>query len=118
MRIPIVGTRSGPRRGEALAWLPNLATIYQEDLAMTLQIDQLGRVVIPKRLRDRLGLAPGTRLLVEERSDGLYLSPVHESGGLVERDGFLVATGEVDDPDALIDAVERGRRERDRAVWG
>ncbi|HEY3358058.1 MAG TPA: AbrB/MazE/SpoVT family DNA-binding domain-containing protein [Polyangia bacterium] len=85
---------------------------------MTVRIDALGRILVPKPLRDRLGLAPGTRLRVEERGGGLFLDVVQASDGLVERDGFLVATGEIDDPGTLPGAVERQRAARDRTVWG
>lgn len=55
---------------------------------MKATIDSAGRLVIPKPLRDRLGLGPGE---VEVEADGADLR-VRAVGGsvLVEMDGFLV----------------------------
>lgn len=55
---------------------------------MRTTIDKAGRLVIPKALRDRLGLGPG---VVEVRADGSGLRvevPAEES--LDERGGLLV----------------------------
>ena len=55
---------------------------------MRTTIDRAGRVVIPKALRDQLGLTPGE---IEVTSDGaaLRIEPVAGSG-LTEVDGRLV----------------------------
>jgi len=39
-------------------------------------IDRFGRVVIPKKVRDDLGLAPKVELEVEEVSNGIVLHPI------------------------------------------
>jgi AbrB family looped-hinge helix DNA binding protein len=44
--------------------------------ADTTVLSQKGQVVIPKRLRDERGWAPGLRLVVETTADGLTLRPV------------------------------------------
>jgi len=55
---------------------------------MKTTIDKAGRVVIPKALRDRLGLQPGE---VEITADGAALRVEPVAGELlVERDGRLV----------------------------
>jgi AbrB family looped-hinge helix DNA binding protein len=55
---------------------------------MRTTIDKAGRLVIPKALRDRLGLQPGE---VEIMADGAALRVEPVSGeSLVERDGRLV----------------------------
>lgn len=55
---------------------------------MRATIDKAGRLVIPKPLRDQLGLRPGE---VELTADGaaLRVEPVHDNS-LVEIDGRLV----------------------------
>lgn len=74
-------------------------------------IDRAGRLVIPKALRDKLGLSAGTRLHITAEEGSLRLSPDRPAPALRERHGFLVidmAGGEVLDVDH--------RAERDRRV--
>jgi AbrB family looped-hinge helix DNA binding protein len=61
-------------------------------------VDKAGRIVIPKAMRDRLHLAPGTQIEVVDSGDRLELIPPdhREAAVLVEKDGLLVisaATG-------------------------
>ena len=77
---------------------------------MRTTIDTAGRLVIPKPLRDRVGLRPG-EVEVTVDGSGLRIEPLAEES-LDERDGRLVipATGaEVDDDlvRALRDAGQR-----------
>jgi len=54
-------------------------------------IDQTGHILIPKAICARLGLVPGTTLIVEEQSDGrLLLRPLLEEPPLVDKGGVLV----------------------------
>lgn len=72
-------------------------------LGMEATIDAAGRVVIPKRLRDELGIAPGP---VEIIRDGAALRIEPATGtGLVEVDGRLVipAGGDPLDDEAVRD---------------
>jgi AbrB family looped-hinge helix DNA binding protein len=55
---------------------------------MRATIDKAGRLVIPKSLRDRLGLQPGEVEVVADGS-GLRVEPL-VGDGFVERDGRLV----------------------------
>ena len=40
---------------------------------LTVTIDKAGRIVIPKRVRDELGLEPGDKLTLESQSDRVIL---------------------------------------------
>jgi AbrB family looped-hinge helix DNA binding protein len=78
---------------------------------MRTTIDKAGRLVIPKPLRDRLGLQPGE---VEIEADGaaLRIEPVVAAGALVEESGFVVipASGNrltAEEVQALRDADQR-----------
>lgn len=78
---------------------------------MRATIDKAGRLVIPKKLRDELGLAPGE---VEVVADGAALRVEPIAGGqVIEKDGHLViaATGITID-DALIEKLRDADRTR------
>lgn len=53
-------------------------------------IDKGGRVVIPKPLRQRLGMNEGDLVLIEEDGGALRLRPEPTDCGLVRRGGRLV----------------------------
>lgn len=55
---------------------------------MRTTIDMAGRVVIPKSLRDELGIRPGEVEVVRDGA-GVRIEPV-TSGGLVEEEGRTV----------------------------
>lgn len=60
---------------------------------MTTTIDQAGRMVVPKSLRERYGLREGTDLEVEATADGILLRPRHSGPVFVEKEGVLVHHG-------------------------
>jgi AbrB family looped-hinge helix DNA binding protein len=82
---------------------------------MRTTIDKAGRIVVPKKLRERLGLVAGTVIEIEEVSDGLHVVPVdNDAARIVDRGGVLVIEGEgwpstVDDVRDLVEDL-RDRR--------
>lgn len=60
---------------------------------MVTTIDQAGRVVIPKRLREALNLGPGVEIDIEPAPDGLLLRAAGGGSRLTEKKGFLVHQG-------------------------
>lgn len=78
---------------------------------MKATIDAVGRIVVPKPLRDALGLTAGSTVEISRYGSGLQLIPTSRTAQLVHEDGVLVATGElaIDDDTvfALIDAARR-----------
>ncbi|HEY3914546.1 MAG TPA: AbrB/MazE/SpoVT family DNA-binding domain-containing protein [Verrucomicrobiae bacterium] len=74
------------------------------------QIDQAGRLVLPKPLRDRFRLRGGDSLVVEVRGETIELRPIQSSGQLKRVNGILVFTP----PAALAneDYVSQSRDER------
>lgn len=63
---------------------------------MRTTIDKAGRIVVPKKLRDRLGLVAGTEIEIDEYGGGLRVEPVVESprAWFEERDGWPVIVGD------------------------
>ena len=80
-------------------------------LPMEATVDEVGRIVLPKPLRDRLRLKPGMKVDVSEYGDGLHVTPLSRTARIEERDGRLVAVADTpvtdDDVLALIDAGRR-----------
>lgn len=76
-------------------------------------MDSAGRVVIPKALRDRLGLAAGEVLELRECDGRIELEPVATPMSLVETRHGLVAVPEKPLP-PLTDEIVRATIERAR----
>ena len=74
-------------------------------------IDSVGRLVLPKALRDRLGLTPGTVVDITQDGDGLHVALGGRTAHLEPRYGVLVATSDtlLDDSDvfSLLETIRR-----------
>jgi AbrB family looped-hinge helix DNA binding protein len=80
---------------------------------MRTAIDAAGRIVIPKELRDRLGLRRGRRVDIRERDGRIEIEAAATPMRLVRRRGGSVAVpGEKISP--LTDEVVRDTLERTR----
>ena len=81
---------------------------------MNTTIDSSGRIVVPKKLRERLGLSGGEALEIRERDGVLELEPAPTPMKLERRDGALVAVPDRELPeltaDVVREALERTRR--------
>lgn len=65
---------------------------------MITTIDKAGRVVVPKAMRDRLGLAPGTELEIVEDGAGLRIDVVFSDAVVIVGTRPLIGAGpEIDD---------------------
>lgn len=78
---------------------------------MEATIDKAGRIVVPKAIRDALGLSPGTILDVSTYGAGLTLIPRGRTATVVEADGVLVLDSdrEIGDED-VFSLIDAGRR--------
>ncbi len=78
---------------------------------MQTTIDSGGRVLVPKALRDALGLRPGSVVDISRYGAGLQVIPAGRTASIVDEDGVPVATGDTvigdEDVFALIDAGRR-----------
>jgi len=78
---------------------------------METSIDSAGRIVVPKALRDALGLTPGSTVDISLYGAGLQLLPTRCTARLVAESGVLLATGDTAiDDDAVFGLIDRGRR--------
>ena len=78
---------------------------------MQTTIDAVGRVVIPKPLRDALGLTPGSTIDVSRYGAGLQLVPAGRTARVVETADGPAVTGEtIIDDDTVFGLIDAGRR--------
>ena len=66
---------------------------YGNTNGMKLRMDKAGRIVVPKPLRDRLGLKPDTQLEAIEQPQGVLLKRVEQRPSMVKVDGLWVHQG-------------------------
>jgi AbrB family looped-hinge helix DNA binding protein len=78
---------------------------------MEATIDSVGRVVVPKVLRDALGLAAGSKVDISFYGAGLQLVPHRRPAQIVEEAGELVITGDTSiSDDDVFNLIDAGRR--------
>ncbi len=74
-------------------------------------MDSVGRIVVPKPLRDALGLSAGSTVDISCYGAGLQLVPAGRTARLVDEAGALVATGSTTiDDDDVFGLIDLGRR--------
>ncbi|MCO6478396.1 MAG: AbrB/MazE/SpoVT family DNA-binding domain-containing protein [Phaeodactylibacter sp.] len=83
---------------------------------MTTTLDKYGRILIPKRMRELLGITPQTQLVITEEGNKLIIEPVPEENPYEEKDNMLVFVGELES--AYERLIEQDREERDNKILG
>ncbi|HVV77028.1 MAG TPA: AbrB/MazE/SpoVT family DNA-binding domain-containing protein [Mycobacteriales bacterium] len=74
-------------------------------------IDSAGRIVVPKPIRDALGLLPGTKVDISPYGAGAQIVPAGRTARLVEEAGHLVAAGDTPvDDDIVFALIDAGRK--------
>jgi AbrB family looped-hinge helix DNA binding protein len=86
--------------------------------SVKLKLDKLGRVVLPKPLRARYGLRPGTELEIVESAKEFVLRPALTGPSLVEINGILVHQGVPQGELDIVKAIREDREERLRHLSG
>jgi len=62
---------------------------------MQITLDRMGRIVVPKAIRDRFALKPGDELELSMEPDGIRLRPAVLASPFSEEGGLLVCSSEV-----------------------
>lgn len=88
-------------------------------MSTRLTIDNAGRVVIPKPLRDELDIGPGDTLELEQTGGNITLRPVRQSAPLTKEKGVWVyRTGHPLGQSTTDDLLRGIREERDELHLG
>jgi AbrB family looped-hinge helix DNA binding protein len=77
---------------------------------MKVKIDQAGRIVVPKPLRERLGFRADTQLEAIEQPDGVLLKRIEQRPSMAKVDGLWVHQGTAE-PGANCERVHDDVRE-------
>jgi AbrB family looped-hinge helix DNA binding protein len=83
---------------------------------MHLKIDQAGRIVVPKPMRDRLGLRPNTELEIVEQAGGLLLRPAESGPSMIKVNGRWVHQGVAEPGADLTRVLDDVREERIQSI--
>jgi len=84
---------------------------------MHVRVDKAGRIVLPKPMRNRLGLKAGAQLEICEGPDGVVLKPAARGSSLVKRNGRWVYTGQAPKDIDWERLVEQDRELRDKELY-
>ncbi len=88
-------------------------------MSTTVSIDQAGRIVIPKAVREELHLEPGDTLQLESEGDTVKLRPIRSSTPLIKKRGVWVfRTGSRLSADTVDKTIGEIRANRDRTSAG
>jgi AbrB family looped-hinge helix DNA binding protein len=90
--------------------------LYNGMKELTVPIDQAGRVVLPKDVRDELAIKPGDTLKVSIHGSSVTLTPNKESSGFVRKGKALVFSSGGEDvlSQEIVDrALDKGREGRE-----
>lgn len=83
------------------------------------QVDSKGRIVLPKELRQRLGIVPGTEVDIREENGKAVVEPEPDPEQVIERMEQLVGeTGAEGDREPLDDVAPSARRHREAVGRG
>jgi AbrB family looped-hinge helix DNA binding protein len=81
-------------------------------------IDKMGRIVVPKPLRDRLGLVSGAEMEIVELPDGFSLRVASREPSMIKLDGLWVHQGTAEAGANWDRTLEDLREQRAKAVSG
>jgi len=84
----------------------------------TVTLDQAGRMVLPKQIREALRIGPGDSLTVAADGDRVVLSPVRSRAGIQKERGIWVYRSGKPSKDSLSALIDEARSGRLRELAG
>ena len=81
------------------------------------RLDRAGRIVVPKPVRDRLRLTPGSALELESEGERITLRPVRPEAALRKESGIWVFQGAANEA-SIPDLIEAAREKRLQELKG
>ncbi len=91
--------------------------LYYGFMTTKVTLDRAGRVSLPKPLRDRMRLTPGTTLELESEGEHITLRPVRPNATLRKECGIWVYQGEATDA-SIPEFIDETREKRSRELKG
>lgn len=87
---------------------------------ISVQIDKAGRLVVPRKLREAIGISEKSQLEMEQEGNTLILREKTSGVRAVKEKGIWVfdSGGGVITTEMVNQAIEQGRRERLRTILG
>jgi len=83
-------------------------------LDLTVELDKFGRILIPKKMRERMGFKAGEKVRLHFEQDTLTVKPAAREAILLERNGFLVIDSDVSVDNDLVREIYE---QRARDLW-
>lgn len=82
-------------------------------------IDPAGRIVLPKKIRDRHGIRAGSKLELLEEGNQLILKPLEGKAKIIKKKGLLVFVPEESPSDLdIVEFIKEQREERSKKIAG
>lgn len=83
---------------------------------MKITIDKTGRIVIPKRIRERYNMHPSTPIELETGAEGVFLKVIAQQPSLIKKQGILIHHGSDTVSLDTADLVNRERQKRNSEI--
>lgn len=85
-------------------------------MTQKLTLDKAGRIVLPKPVREELGLAAGDTLQLDTEGDHILLTPVREQAAMRKEQGIWVFDEGTPAADSIAELIDSDREKRNREL--
>jgi AbrB family looped-hinge helix DNA binding protein len=105
------------RKAAKMPFTFTITHIRMPSMTTKTTIDKAGRIIVPKRLREKMRLEPGDDLLIEADGERLTLKPVRQEALLKKEYGIWVYQGEVPNI-PIVEWLDDQREKRSHEILG